>query len=114
MPRCGRSQERSKDQVPSMVLTWISQKPSPSSSRAYSPRGWQAGIDVVLVGVDASALDDGGLDDRLDGRLLHIGQHVEDHLATTLDQAENGWLLLRQRAAARRARQSAAAPEPPL
>src|SRR4051794_33385397 len=33
MPRCGRSQERSKDHVPSIVLTWISQKPSPSSSR---------------------------------------------------------------------------------
>src|SRR3954468_24727818 len=41
MPRCGRSQERSKDHVPSIVLTWISQKPSPSSSRAYSPRAWQ-------------------------------------------------------------------------
>src|SRR4051812_23377117 len=41
MPRCGRSQERSKDHVPSIVLTWISQKPSPSSSRAYSPRPWQ-------------------------------------------------------------------------
>jgi hypothetical protein len=39
MPRCGRSQERSKDQVPSMVLTWISQKPSPSSSRAYEQTG---------------------------------------------------------------------------
>src|SRR3954465_429317 len=38
---CGRSQERSKDHVPSIVLTWISQKPSPSSSRAYSPRAWQ-------------------------------------------------------------------------
>src|SRR5215217_8776599 len=33
-------QERSKDHVPSIVLTWISQKPSPSSSRAYSPRAW--------------------------------------------------------------------------
>src|SRR4051812_2505901 len=41
MPRCGRSQERSNDHVPSIVLTWISQKPSPSSSRAYSPRPWQ-------------------------------------------------------------------------
>ena len=41
IPRCGRSQERSKDHVPSIVLTWISQKPSPSSSRAYSPRAWQ-------------------------------------------------------------------------
>src|SRR5215217_4135508 len=40
MPRCGRSHERSGDQKPSMVLTWTSQKPSPSSSRAYSPRRW--------------------------------------------------------------------------
>src|SRR5271166_5302984 len=41
MPRCGRSQERSSDQKPSIVLTWTSQKPSPSSSRAYSLRAWQ-------------------------------------------------------------------------
>src|SRR5689334_6738234 len=46
MPRCGRSQERSSDQKPSMVLTCTSQKPSPSSSRAYSPRAWQ----TVLCG----------------------------------------------------------------
>src|SRR3954464_3280501 len=51
--------------------------------------GWQAGVDVVLVGVDASALDDGGLDDRLDGRLLHIGQHAHHDLTAALDQA--GW-----------------------
>src|SRR4051812_36631231 len=40
MPRWGRSQERSSDQKPSAVLTWTLQKPSPSSSRAYSPRAW--------------------------------------------------------------------------
>src|SRR3954464_12323476 len=40
-PRCGRSQERSSDQKPSAVLTCTSQNPSPSSSRAYSPRAWQ-------------------------------------------------------------------------
>src|SRR5713101_4843744 len=40
MPRCGRSQLRKRDQNPSMVFTWTSQKPSPSSSRAYSPRPW--------------------------------------------------------------------------
>lgn len=37
MPLCGRSQERRSDQKPSIVLTWTSQNPSPSSSRAYSP-----------------------------------------------------------------------------
>src|SRR3954469_3152129 len=39
-PRCGRSQERSEDHRPSIVLTCTSQKPSPSSSRAHSPRAW--------------------------------------------------------------------------
>lgn len=39
-PRCGRSQERSSDQKPSIVFEWTSQKPSPSSSRAYSPAEW--------------------------------------------------------------------------
>jgi len=34
----GRSQLRKRDQNPSIVFTWTSQKPSPSSSRAYSPR----------------------------------------------------------------------------
>jgi hypothetical protein len=75
--------------------------------------GRQAGIDAVLVGVDAGALGDDGLDDRLDRRLLYIGQHAQDHLAATLDQAEDRGLLLRQRAAARRACQSAAASKPP-
>src|SRR3954465_4215348 len=75
--------------------------------------GRQAGIDVVLVGVDAGTLGDGGLDDRLDRLLLHIGQHAHDDLTAALDQAEDGWLLLLQRAAARRSRQSATAAGPP-
>src|SRR3954452_5818953 len=41
MPRCGHSQERSSDQTPSIVLTCTSQEPSPSSSRAYSPRPYR-------------------------------------------------------------------------
>src|SRR3982751_1583915 len=101
MPRCGRSQERSRDQKPSMVLTCTSQKPSPSSSRAYSPRAWQtrlvliapvlqAGVDRILVGVDEGALSDGARDDRLDRPLLHVGQPAQDHWPTALDQAQDG------------------------
>src|SRR4051794_15399130 len=37
IPRWGRSHEPSSDQNPSIVSTWTSQKPSPSSSRANSP-----------------------------------------------------------------------------
>src|SRR5215213_1795911 len=76
--------------------------------------GWQAGVDLVLVGVDEAALGNGGRDDRLDRGLLHIGEQAQDHLATPLDQAEDGWPVLRQRAAARRPCQPATAAEPPL
>src|SRR5215213_4037891 len=76
--------------------------------------GRQAGVAGVLVGVDAGALGDGGLDDRPDGLLPHIGQHAEDQLPAALDQAEDGRLVLRQRAAARRSRQPAAASRAPL
>jgi len=74
---------------------------------------WQAGVDAILVGVDKGVRSDGTRDDRLDRGLLHVGQHAQHHLAATLDQAEDGWLVLRQRAAARRVCQLATAPEPP-
>src|SRR5215210_4459483 len=125
MPRCGRSQERSKDQNPSMVLTCTSQKPSPvlvagvfaapvADCLVLIAPALQTGVDTVLVGVDEGTLRNRGLDDRLDRGLLHVGHHVQDHLATALDQAEDGWLVLLQRAPARRAGQLATAPEPPL
>ena len=52
--------------------------------------GRQAGVDVVLVGVDAGTFGDGVLNDRLDHLLLHIGQHANDDLPTALDQAVGG------------------------
>ncbi len=74
--------------------------------------GWQAGVDVVFVGVDEGAAGDRGRDDWLDRGLLHVGQHAQHHLAATLDQAKDGRLVLRQRAASRRAGQLAPTPEP--
>src|SRR4051794_4342049 len=130
MPRCGRSQERSKDHVPSIVLTWISRVDVDLAetvailiarvlSATVTDRlvpiapGRQTCVDVVLVGVDAGALGHGGLDDRLDRLLLHVGQHAQHHLSAALHQAEDRRFVLRQRAAPRRSRQPAAASEPP-
>ena len=74
---------------------------------------FQASVDAVLIGVDEGMFRDCGFDDRLDRGLLHVGQHVQNHLASTLDQAKDRRLVLRQRAASRRACQLATAPEPP-
>src|SRR5215207_2366722 len=76
--------------------------------------GGQAGVDAILVGMDEGALGYRGRDDRLDRRLLHVGHHVQDHRTPALDQAEDGWLVLLQRAAARRAGQPASTPKSPL
>ena len=76
--------------------------------------GGQAGVDAILVGMDEGALGYRGLDDRLDRRLLHVGQHVQDHRTSALDQAEDGRLVLLPRAPAWRAGQPASTSEPPL
>ena len=75
---------------------------------------FQAGVDAILVGVDQGAWGDDTRDDRLDRFLLHVGQHVQDHLAAALDQAGDGWLVLLQRAPTRRSCQPAAPLRPPL
>src|SRR4051812_49663233 len=83
----------------------------------------QPGVDAVLVGVHESAFRDARLDHGPDRRLLHVGQHPHDHLAATLEPAQDGRLVLRQRAAsgrppqpppARRAPPLAASAGPPL
>src|SRR3954469_17595557 len=75
--------------------------------------GRQTCVDVVLVSVDTGTLGHGGLDDRLDRLLLHVGQHAQHHLPAALHQAQDRRLVPRQRAGSRRSRQPAAAPEPP-
>jgi hypothetical protein len=64
--------------------------------------GWQPGVDVVFIGMDQRAGYNRLGDDRLDGCLPHVGQHVQDHRSAALDQPENWWFLLFQRAASRR------------
>ena len=49
----------------------------------------QAGVDAVFVRVDEAARGYRGGDDRLDRGLLHVGQHMQHHLAAALDQAED-------------------------
>src|SRR3954454_18607340 len=66
------------------------------------------GVDAILVSIDVRAFGDGLLDDRVDGRLLDIGQHPDHDLATTLDHAEDRRLLLLQGAAPAAALQSVA------
>jgi len=76
--------------------------------------GRQACIDVVFIGVDHRAGHDRGSNDRLDRGLLHIGQHAQHDLTAALDQAEDRWLVLRQRAASRRALKPAPPSRAPL
>src|SRR4051812_37625225 len=59
----------------------------------------EPGVDAILVGIDVRAFGDGLLDDRMDGRLLDIGQHPDDDLAAALDHAEDRRLFLLQGAA---------------
>src|SRR5688572_33389844 len=74
----------------------------------------QPSIDVVLVGVDEGACSDRGLDDRLDGLLLDIGQHLQHDLATALDQPQDWRLLFRQRAATGCALEPSPPPQAPF
>src|SRR3954454_9159495 len=57
------------------------------------------GVDAILVSIDVRAFGDGLLDDRVEGRLLDIGQHPDHHLAAALDHAEDRRLFLLQGAA---------------
>src|SRR4051812_30977748 len=71
---------------------------------------FQAGIDIVFISIDQRARADSLCDDRLDGRLLNVGQHVENDFATALDQSKYWRLLLFQGAATACAFQSPPAP----
>ncbi len=56
----------------------------------------QACVDVILIGVDQAASLDVLRDDRLDGGLLNVRQHLDHKVTVALDHPEHGWLFLRQ------------------
>ena len=60
------------------------------------PPGVEAGIDIVLIGVDQRAAADRPFDDRPDRDLLDVGQHAEHDFTTALDHSEDRRLLLLQ------------------
>ena len=59
----------------------------------------QAGINAVLIRINKRPLSNGVFDERLNGLLLHISKHVDDHLTATLQHAKYGWPLFVQCAA---------------
>src|SRR4051812_1043714 len=73
---------------------------------------WQPAIDHVLIGIDQTAQSHARQDQRLDRRLLNVGQQVQDHGTAALDHAEDRRLLLLQGAAAGLTFQSAAPTRP--
>ena len=66
----------------------------------------KSGIDAIFVSINFRAFGDGLLDERMEGRLLDIGQHPDHDLAAALDHAEDRRLLLLQGAATAAALQS--------
>jgi hypothetical protein len=80
---------------------------------AVAPGG-QSSIDVGFIGMDQRAGRNRLGDDRLDRRLLHVAQPVQDHRSAALDQAKDWRFLLFQRAASRRTWKPATPSRPPL
>lgn len=53
-------------------------------------------IDGIFIGMNPGSWGDERLEDRLDGRLLDVFQHPDDHHTAALNHAENRWLFLLQ------------------
>lgn len=58
----------------------------------------QASIDGVFIGVERGAGLNGGLKERSNRLLLHIGEHLHHHLTIALHHAQDRWFLAFERA----------------
>jgi hypothetical protein len=74
----------------------------------------QAAVDVVPVRVHQGASGGAPLDDGPDRHLLHVREHPQDDLAAALQQAQDGRLVLLERAPAGSTPQPPAAARPPF
>ena len=74
----------------------------------------QSAVYPVLIRVDQSSRQHGGLYQRFDGCLLHIKEHLDCHLPAPLNHSENWRLLFFQCASATRSFQSVSAAFPSL
>ena len=70
----------------------------------------QTVVDVILICVHQAARCNRLSDHRFDCHLLHIRQHADDHLTVTLEQSQDGRLLVRQRPPSALALQSSPTP----
>src|SRR5712691_2668466 len=67
----------------------------------------QASINAVFIRINKCTRGNGLFDERLNGLLLHISKHVDDHLTAPLNHAKDRWLLFLQCASASFAFESA-------
>ncbi len=57
-------------------------------------------IEGLFIGMNPGSWGDKRLEDRLEGRLLDVFQHPDDHRTAALNDAENRWLFLLQSSSA--------------
>ena len=74
----------------------------------------QPTINVIFISVDNSYFSNRSFDQRGDRVLLHVWEHRDDNLASTLHHTEDRRFLLLQRSSAPFPLQPTAAPGPPL
>ena len=85
-----------------------------TDARVRLAPSFQAAVDVIFICVHTCARGNRGVDQRLDGPLLHVVQHVNDYVTTALDHAENRGLLRGEGAASAFPLEASPPAAPPL
>jgi hypothetical protein len=94
--------------IPSLFTTTVT-----DTFMLVAPRS-QAVIDVVFIGIHASARNNRGLDQRFARALLNMFQHPNNHVSTTLEHPQDRRLLRFERAPCALALEPSAPSAPPF